>query len=257
MGITRDIAHYIASARYEDLPPNVVRLAKQLVLDDIGCAFGGQFTEEARIFINHVKELGGKPEVTIAGDGSKIPCVNSGVNVFLANMLDYDTIYRNYTISGSVPTWTAIAMAERQEASGKDVITAAVAGYDIHNRIGDATQASLKLRPRYDNMSYQVFGAMTAASMILGLDEDQICDAIGIAGYTAPVVNLNLWFKALPCSPIKGAVYWQCKRGIQATLLAQRGFMGPPGLLDDKEWGYGAGVSDQFDYSQLTHKLGE
>ncbi|MFC1964728.1 MmgE/PrpD family protein [Chloroflexota bacterium] len=258
MGITEELANYIAGARFEDLPPNVVRIAKRMVLDDIGCAFGGLSAHEAEIFREYVKDIGGKPEVTIVGAGSKVPAVHgAGVNTFFSNMLDFDTAHRNYTITGSVPVWTAIAMAERQDATGKDVITALVTAYDIHNRIGDAMIASLEFRARCNNMGYQAFGSMTAAVKILSLDAAAICDAIGIAGYTAPLVNLNLWMKGVPSSPIKGAVYWQCKRGIQAALLAQRGFMGPPGLLDKKEWGYWAGVSDRCDWDMITQKLGE
>ncbi|MFC1964421.1 MmgE/PrpD family protein [Chloroflexota bacterium] len=257
MGITRDIAQYIAGARFEDLPPNVVRITKQLVLDDIGCAFGGLFTDEARLIIDYVKDVDGKPEVTIIGDGSKVPAVHSGVNVYLANALDFDTAYRNYTLTGTMPTWTAISMAELQGASGKDIITSIVTAYDIVNRIADATESSLELRLRNDNHSYQTFASMIAAAKILGLDEDRICDAIGIAGYTAPLVNINLWLKGSSTSPIKGAEFWHCNRGIQAAMLAQRGFMGPPGVLDEKEWGYWAGVSDRCDWNTFTYKLGE
>ncbi|MFC1965203.1 MmgE/PrpD family protein, partial [Chloroflexota bacterium] len=112
-------------------------------------------------------------------------------------------------------------------------------------------------RKGYDSYSHFAFGPMVAAAKILGLDETRICDAIGITGYTAPLANLNLWFKGMPSSPIKGAVYWQCKRGIQAVLLAQRGFMGPPDVLDSKEWGFWAGVSDKCDWDIYTYKLGE
>jgi 2-methylcitrate dehydratase PrpD len=258
MGITKELARYIAGAEFEALPPNVVRAAKQLVLDEIGCAFGGLSNNEVKLFIDYAKDIGGKPEITIVGDGGKVPAVTgAGVNAFAANTLDFDETYRNYSHPASYPVWTAIAMAERQGASGQDVITSIAAGYDIVNRIGDATRASLEFRKRNENFSFIAFGAMTAAARILGLKEDALCDALGITAYTAPLVNLNLWIKGLPNSPIKGAVFWQCQTGIEAALLAQRGFMGPPDALDKKDWGYAASVSDRCDWDGLTYKLGE
>ena len=258
MGITRELARYIAGARFEDIPQNVVRLARQLVLDEIGCAFGGQFTDEVKIFTDFVKADGGKPEATIVGVGSKVPAISAaGANGFAANTLDYEETYRNYVHPAFYPVWVSIALAERQGASGKDVITGIVTGYDIVNRLGDALRASLEFRKTNENFSYLSFGAMTAAAKILGLDENQTCDAIGITGYTAPLVNLNLWLKGLPSSPIKGAVHWHCQTGIEAALLAQKGFMGPPNILDKKEWGFWAGVSDKCDWDMITYKLGE
>ncbi|MFC1965204.1 MmgE/PrpD family protein [Chloroflexota bacterium] len=258
MGITKDLAHYITGARFEDLSPNVVGLAKQLLLDELGCAFGGLSTNEVKLFIDYAKDVGGKPEATIIGDGSKVPAANAaGVNAFAANTLDFDETYRNYSHPASMSVLSAIAMSERQGASGKDVINAIVTAYEIVTRIGDAVRATPEMQPRNENFSYKSFGPMAAAATILGLNEDQVCDAIGITGYTAPMVNLNLWMKGSKSSPIKGALYWQCQTGIEAALLAQRGFMGPPNILDEKEWGYWAGVSDQCDWDIYTYKLGE
>ena len=61
----------------------------------------------------------------------------------------------------------------------------------------------------------------------------------------------------MPCSPIKGALFWHCWTGVQVALLACRGFQAPSEALDNREWGYWAGMSDRCDWDVFTHKLGE
>jgi 2-methylcitrate dehydratase PrpD len=162
------------------------------------------------------------------------------------------------TSYGTQPSFLALAMAERQKASGKDFITSILVSYDVTSRIIDATRPSFKHRSKYYSCSPHAFGATIAAAKILKLNESAICDAIGISAYTAPLANLNLWLKSKPASSqINGDLYWHCETGIEAALLVERGFKGPQGALDKKEWGFWASISDRCNWRILTSQLGE
>lgn len=257
MSITKDIANYIARSGFTELPKDVVKLAKLLILDEIGCAFAGYRTDIKTQLIDYVKEIDGKPEATILGEGSKVHCSNSAaINTFMSNALDLDETLGNVGHPGAVCVWSALSVGEYECAKGKDIINSVVVGYEVSSRICFATTPSPDFRDRYWNASFLTFGSMASAAKILGLDEDTIYQAIGIAGLIAPLANVSLWYATVPLSPIKSAYFWQSRAGIESALLARSGFKGSPGILDKRKNGYWAGFSDRCDWDGFVEGLG-
>ncbi|MFC2019844.1 MmgE/PrpD family protein, partial [Chloroflexota bacterium] len=234
MSITGDVVRYIAESNYDQLPKAIVKLTKELVLDEIGCAFSGYRTKEAQLLVDYVKGMGSKPEATILGDGEKANCYHTaGVNAFMANMLDFDSSYQNMTHPASMIIWPAISMAEHQEVGGRDLINSIVTGYEVATRIYDATKPSPRFKQRYYSGNYATFGSAVVAAKILKLDEHRISQAIGIAGYTTPLVNISSWLSSNRPTPIKAAVYWQSRA--TSRLLKSTRKRNPLGKTDIRE----------------------
>lgn len=140
MGVTRKLARHAATLRYEDLPPSLVELTKQCVLDTLGVSIGASaLAQEGQIVADFVKEQGGKPESTVLGFGWKVPaCWAAFVNGSSGHMLDYDDLGDgSHPSIATVPV--AFAVAERLGGvSGRELITAIACGTDVHTRIAQS-----------------------------------------------------------------------------------------------------------------------
>src|SRR5262245_48234962 len=73
MGLTQEVANYVAKTRYRDIPSEVILAARGFVLDGLGVALAGVTEEGSRIVLNQVRQMGGKEESTVLGTGLKVP----------------------------------------------------------------------------------------------------------------------------------------------------------------------------------------
>ena len=140
-GVTRKLARHAATLRYETLPPALVELTKQCVLDTLGVTIGAStLAPEARILADYVKDLGGKAgERRCSASAERRP--RRGrlfVNGSLGHMLDYDDLGESgHPSIATMPV--ALALAEKQGGvSGRELITAIAAGMDVMTRISRA-----------------------------------------------------------------------------------------------------------------------
>src|SRR3954469_10488541 len=142
IGATRQISECTVALTYDALPPELVELIKQIVLDMLGVAVGASgLAPEARILADYVEALGGRPESSVLGFGSRAPAPWAAfVNGSLGHMLDYDDVGAGGHVGiATVPV--AFAVAEKLGAeklggvSGRDLITAIAAGTDLHTRL--------------------------------------------------------------------------------------------------------------------------
>lgn len=254
--ITQTLSEYIAQAKYEDFPKEIIRKSKQLIMDNIGCAIGGYVTDAGKILISFAKEISEKPEATLIGDGAKVSCmISAGVNAQMANVLNFD----DTTVTGhpgSAIIQTALSLGEKLGASGKEIIEATVVGYEVTDRIGSGVPTHtprLRTTPYAIPVSHHVFGASVVAAKILKLDVQQAKHAIGISGAIAPTFNLKRAADS-PAGQTKTGNLWNCWTGISAALLARKGFKGPPEYLDGDK-GYWALFSDNVDFEAMTADL--
>jgi 2-methylcitrate dehydratase PrpD len=183
---SRKLARHAATLPYEAIPRDLLELTKQCVLDTLGVAIGASgVNDEARLVHDYVRDLGGKAESTIWGFGGKAPAPWAAmVNGSLGHMLDYDDVSDGGHVSiSTIPPGFAVA-EKLGGVTGKDFLTAVVAGTDIHTRLSlaidipDWTMAE-------GWFATQLFGFISGsatAGRLLGLDEDQMENALGI-GY--------------------------------------------------------------------------
>jgi 2-methylcitrate dehydratase PrpD len=262
---TAILADYVAKARYEDLPTNVIAHTKKIVMDSIACGLGGRKTREGDVLIDMAKEMGGKPQATIIGDATRVSCEQAAqINRVTTNMLDYDDdcLTPNVGHMSSLLVPVALAIGEYINASGKDIINALVLGYEIIIRLRHAvnpTEASLKNFEMID-FSGLAFGATAVAGKLLGLNSGQLADAFGLTGY----VRIKRVRDFNPDRERDGMARWMKVTGgdatipsIHAAFLARRGFTGDRTILNQGR-GYEATVgSDRYDATKAVANLGE
>lgn len=234
---------FCESCTFHDLPEIVVEQTKLIILDTLGCAVGGFAYGPSQIIQACAIEMGGAGPCTILVSGKRTSCVNAAfANSYFANFLDADDTLLNYAHLAHIVVPSALAVAEKVDATGERLITATALGYEIAARVGLAlrfwtTGSSLGVRKvswsRAFGASWLCFGATAAAGKLLGLTQAQTKHAFGISGYSAQVPTIGSWDRSSVspmtkytfCAPISQA-------GIMAALLASKGFTGDVTLLD-------------------------
>ena len=266
MGETEILANYVARAKYEELPEEVVTHAKKIFMDTIACGLGGRKTREGDVLVDIVKEMGGKPQATIMGDATRVSCEQAAqVNRVVTNMLDYDDDILNPNIGhmSSLLVPVALAIGEYTNASGKDIINALVLGYEVVIRLRQAVDPTEEVFLRsFEKIDFSglAFGATAVSGKLLGLNGEQMADAFGLTGY----VRIKRVPDANPNREKDGMARWMKVTGgdatipsIHAAFLAQRGFSGDRTILNQGR-GYEVTVgSDRYDAAKAIADLGK
>ncbi|MFC2059621.1 MmgE/PrpD family protein [Chloroflexota bacterium] len=177
--ITYQFARYALSLKYDLLPKEVVHQAKRSLLDALGCAIGAYDAPGRPICESMIRELGGTNEATIFGSGLMTSAANAAlVNSFLVRFLDYNDLGGGGHNSDAIPA--ILAVAEREKAGGRDFLTSMVISYELGARVVEAATGS-----SWDDKGFNqdVRGGLNmppALGILMGLDEAQIANAIGI-----------------------------------------------------------------------------
>jgi 2-methylcitrate dehydratase PrpD len=264
--LTQRWTRFLAETRYEQLPPEVAHQGKRLVLDCVGCALGGVANEWSAPVLAFGRDLGGRKEATVLGTGERLhPAHAAYVNGKLANLLDFDeTLYHTRHIGGS-PVFPSLALGERAGASGRDIIVAAVLGYDLAARIAfcgsafvpDPQHGGLR-HGGFASAAFNTLGAGAAAARVLGLDAQGMARTLGLAAYTATGA-IEGRFVTTPTSNFHkyGDMGWFCHGGAMAALQARHGYPADEAIFDGP-----AGLATltgalAFDHQAFGDRLGE
>jgi 2-methylcitrate dehydratase PrpD len=259
---TKELASYAVKSKFDDYPKAVVERVKVLLLDLIGCMFGGCQTALGKAIVEPLKSMGGRPEATIVGGGVQVPTIQAAfANGTTGNALDYDDTLLGIGHPGASVIPAALAIGEWKHASGKEVINAALVGYDVGDRIGLAIQPSYeRLQNVWGVGTWQTLGAAAAAASVLNMDLDKTLNTYGVAGATAPLPNTQKWGWDLSERPIhwvKEPTGWPCWTGTTAAVLADNGFIGNRYILDGHNGFWIMAGSDQCDWDRMTKDLGK
>jgi 2-methylcitrate dehydratase PrpD len=259
MDAAYSLAKNVVTTRYEDIPAEAVIATKKQILDTIGTALAGSSALGIKQLVELIEEWGGKRESTIISYGSKVPALHAAqANASMAHALDYDDTHEGGRIHCSVVVIpTALAMAERQGGiDGKDFITAVALGVDLACRMGLATELAdpSQLQGGWHFTSlYGYFSAAATAGKILGLDEEQMVNALGIAYHQAAG---NVQCVADGAMTKRMGPGFAARGGTMAALMAQKGITGSKNSLEAPERGlydlYHAGCKS----NELTDELG-
>lgn len=249
---------YLHRLKYEELPSAVVERAVDVVIDTAGCILGGSRTEAGAVQARVLVRLAGAGRATAFGVGRAMdPVTATMLNATCADILDYeDTTVPVVAHPSAAIVPAALAIGEELGASGRDVVAAVVAGYEVGLRIGRAVLPSPgRAREVPVSGAWTAFGAAAAAAKLLRLTPDATLDAFGYAGSSTP---LPTWYTRYgrPCHWLKGNLASQARAGVLGALLAREGCRGPRGLFD-ADLGFWRMVgSDRYDPAQLTAGLG-
>ena len=183
VSISRQFARWVAGLRYEDLPPEVVDRAQGLTLQALASALLGSQLPAGRQAVELVtrEEAGVPAGVTIMVDGAratKSGAVFANAELILAGG-KWDT-FRMLTHPGTCIVPCAFAAAEAEGASGRDFVTGLAAGYEVMERMAADFIPTLMARGFHAGPVFGIFGAAVAAAKIMGLDEDEVTNAIGL-----------------------------------------------------------------------------
>jgi 2-methylcitrate dehydratase PrpD len=219
--LTLALAGRASALRYDDLPAPAREIARQCVLDYLGVAIAGASDPLVRLLLDELTEAGGAPQAGVIGYDTRLPALSAAlVNGAAAHALDYDDVNMAMPGHPSVAILPGLlALAELKGSSGREVVTAFVAGYETACRIGAA------LQPGHYNLGFHStgtvgsFGAAAACARLLGLDAEATAVALGIAGTQA--AGLKSQFGTM-CKPFHAGKAAQ--NGLLAARLAQRGF---------------------------------
>src|SRR5579864_8598679 len=185
---TAQLAEYAAGLRYDDLPAEVVACAKDCIIDTVAACICGSALPWSRIVVDYAERTGPGGRSRILGCGTAVQAPAAALaNGALAHAFELDSLTRPG--AGAHPGATvlppALAVAQEQGASGKQLIAAVVAGNEVMIRIGRATGHTNEARGFHAPGTTGPFGAAVACGSLLGLDAIKMTNALGIAGSLA------------------------------------------------------------------------
>lgn len=265
---TQMLADFVVGTNFKDLPADVVHETKRIILDTIGCAIGGFSLDRGKIVVALARELGGKHEATVLGTGDKVSCSNAAfANADLANALDADEAFLNFTHIANVPVVAALAMGERTMASGDQVVTAVALGFDVCARVslsmvpfevvGEPPNVEVSYA-RCMGMGYDALGGAAAAGKILNLNNEKMADALGLAGANTVVPSLRkLEDSGLAFMQKYCGFGFIAHTSVLAALLADKGYTGDRTILNGDIGFWRFSGSAAVDWNLLANELGK
>ena len=250
--VSRALADVMSRTAWTDLPADVVVDTRRAILDWLGSAMAGALEPPARMAQRVVASLGASAEATVFAAPRSSAAGAALANGVASHILELDDVHKGSTMHAAAPVIpAALAVAEREHATGRDFMLAVTLGYDAALRVGEAVNPS-HYRFWHPTGTAATFGAAVAAGSLLELDGGRMLDALGSAGTQAA----GLWeFNAdgamsKHLHPGKAAF-----NGVLAADLAKSGFTGATRILEGDR-GFFRATSDDHDASRITDGLG-
>ncbi len=253
MSVAETLAAFLIETGYDDLPDQAIDHAAMIVASTIASAACGAGIQSAAIVRDLTKDRGGRPDASIWFDaGPKLPIVSAArVNAMMSDAAaSDDSDLRNIVHAGTPLTATALAVAERTGANGRDILAAIVLGYEAAGRIGEAIMPRFNYRGHHGCMG-AVFGSAVAAARLLGLDASQTAHTIAL---TATSIG-GLSVAAATSVAREYHAGLATMLGLEAALSAQRGYTAELSVLE-AERGFCALYADT-DGANITEDLGD
>ena len=252
------LAEYAAGLHYEDLPPDVVQRAKDCITDTVAVIVLGNGLPWSRIVAAYAQRVGAGGRSRILGaDGPTLHAPAAALaNGTLAHAFESDNLTKPG--AGVHPGATllppGLAVAQERGSSGRELITAVVAGFEVMYRIGLATKHSNERRGFHAPGTTGPFGAAVAAGVLLGLDAPRMTNALGIAGSLAG--GLMEFARSGTGAMVKRLHLGRAgESGVMAANLAADGFTGPRSVIEG-EAGFLKVFCTEWDMADLTRGLG-
>lgn len=251
------MAKFIRALQWEEVPEAVRRAAGNAVFDTVGVGIGACGSDQIRSVIRELArfEEDGRG-VSIWGQGLRMSLQTAVfVNALQGHTLELDDVHtRSKTHIGTVVVPAAWAMAESCKSSGRELLLAVLCAYETVARIGMALGVSAHRNLGWHATSTAgIFGAAAACGKLLGLTEDQLVSALGMAGQEAGGTWAFLGDGA-NCKVLNPAM--AAVNGARCAILARAGMTGPEHVLTASDGGMLAAMSDHYDASLAARDLG-
>lgn len=251
MNTTLTLAKYVVQSKFDSIPGEVRHEAARALLNWSACAVGGSTHETVDNAIAAVLPFAGQKQAGVLGRKERMDIQNAAlINGISSHVLDFDDTHVK-AIHPSAPVWPALlALAEWKNISGADLVHAYILGVEAECRIG------LSVVPEHYDIGWHitgtvgVFGAAAAAGKILGLNEQQMAWALGIAATQSAGLR-EMFGSMCKCLHPGNAA----QNGLKAAFLALNNFTSSEQSIEAKR-GWGHVLSTKFDASAITTNLG-
>lgn len=256
---TRGIAEFVSGLQYEAIPPEVRHRIKLLILDSLGCALYGADLEWSRILQDRLSAIDTTRGCTVWGTKLRLSAPHAAlVNGTEVQGFELDDVHRAGVLHvGAVVLPALVAVAEiKPGMSGREFLTAAVAGYEIGPRVGLCMGPEHIAQGWHSGATLGVFSAAAGAARGLKLDVDKTVHALGIAGTQAAGL-MAAQYGAMVKRMHAGR---SSQSGLYGALLAEAGFTGIVNVLESEYGGFCTTFSrstDRFNLKELTAGFGE
>src|ERR1700684_142750 len=256
---TRAIAQFVSGLTYEQIPAEVRERIKLLILDSLGCAIYGANLEWCRILRTTLEALDATRTTSIWGTDRKLSSPHAALlNGTQVQGFELDDVHRKAVLHvGAVTLPALLAVAESHaQLSGRDLLTAAVAGYEIGPRVGLCMGQEHIGQGWHSGATVGIFSAAAGAARGLALDAEKTVHALGIAG-TQSSGLMAAQYGAMVKRMHAGRA---AQSGLYGALLAQAGFTGIVDVFESPYGGFCTTFSrsrDRFRLDELSAGLGE
>jgi 2-methylcitrate dehydratase PrpD len=254
-GPTAALARFASALAFDAIPAAVVRRAEDLLLDWIGSALAGKGARPVESIERFALAMGpsaGTSEVLISRRRTS-PLFAAMVNAAASHFAEQDDVHNGSVFHpGAVVFPPSLAVAQAQGRTGRDLLTAAVAGYEVGIRVGEFLGRS-HYKVFHTTGTAGTVAAAAATGRLLGLSAEAMQHAFGSAGTQAA----GLWEFLRDAADSKQLHTAKAAAdGLFAAYLAQDGFTGAKRILEGAQ-GMAAGMSTDADPAKLTDRLGE
>jgi aconitate decarboxylase len=255
---TRGIAKFVSGLTYEAIPAEVITRIKLLMLDSLGCALYGADLEWSRMLQETLSRVDDSRTCRVWGTNQKLSAPHSAlVNGTQVQGFELDDVHRAGVLHvGAVVLPSLISITEMKPGmSGREFITAAVAGYEIGPRVGLCMRPDHIAQGWHSGATLGVFSSASGVARALKLDVDKTVHALGIAGTQASGL-MAAQYGAMVKRMHAGRA---SQSGLYGALFAESGFTGIVNVLESEYGGFCTTFSrsqDRFDLQELTAGLG-
>jgi 2-methylcitrate dehydratase PrpD len=249
-----ELARFVAGLAYESLPPRVGERVKDILLDTLASAIAGRQGDESKQIRALAAALGDSREASVVG-GERLSLAGATLlNGYLITAVTVCDVHRPtlcHTTPQVVPP--ALAIAERNGASGRALLCAVAAGLETTVRVGLGTNyPAFRARGWHSPGVIGPFGGAAAAGKLLGLDAERQRNAFGLAGSQSAGTFAHWGTPTIKFHQSRGAL-----SGLLAALLAEQGFPSSAEILAHADGGLFNAYSDGGNPQAVTAELGE
>jgi 2-methylcitrate dehydratase PrpD len=260
MGLTQEVASYVARSRYRDIPKDVVQLARGFILDGLGVALAGSTDECSRIVQRHIRQAAGRRESSILGTALAAPAPKAALaNGVAGHAMDYDdtqlstskeAVYGLLTHPTTPVLAAALAIGETEKVSGEEFVLAYILGVEVECRIADAINPRHYQSGFHSTATMGGLGAAMSVGKLLRLKEEQLIRTLGIAASMASGLRENFGTMTKPLHAGRAA-----ENGLNAALLARDGFTAANNILEARR-GFFNAMAGGYDETKISGRLG-
>ena len=243
MDLAEQLADYVHSINYQDVPENVVHETKKRIVDSLGCAIGAFNVDPVKISRKVAEAARDSQGSTLFGTRKKTtPDLAAFVNGIMVRYFDYnDTYLSKEPAHPSDNIGPCFSVAESERVTGRDLLLSIILAYEIQCRLCDA--ADIRHRG-WDHVCYGLPSTALAAGKLMDLDSQQMTQSVNLS------LNSHITMRQVRAGELsmwKGCSFANAARnGVFSALLAREGMTGPSPIFEG-EMGFFKQVSGPFE----------